>query len=347
MDEIPGDYVGKAIDEIVGVIGIKENVNYRVLVAQVRSKRIEECIENIARYLALPIKVKLEYVPDGYRPDATDGFKSSNVVKTEKDRRGHQGIAAQVSIPVNLPFYGSNSLVNLPIQVRITQSYVHYPETLICVMAHELSHIVLRAIGHEQWDNEIFTDLTAMILGFSEVTRIGRKTERFSVGYLSDEIFALAHKKIAEILSEKSALKKEAIAGIGRLRQKENESKKMTKRFKRYLEFVDQHPNQKFSRNDAATISALHHSGHLDAYSAILSSNQNLCERIEKRLSKVIAYTGSNTEFIVQSGRELEAAANKLEEHYQSLLKQAKTLRKYVAFWFQIKTAFSMPSADT
>ena len=90
-------------------------------------------------------------------------------------------------------------------------------------MAHELSHIVLRSLWHKERNNEVYADLTAMILGFSRVMKKGRKiketqpvgtrnhviysetvtkTLMTTYGYLSDDQFKLASDKIDGILKK-------------------------------------------------------------------------------------------------------------------------------------------------
>jgi len=66
----------------------------------------------IARQLDLPIDINITYVPNDYRSQKGDNqFQSTGLVKVSQNgTQGSEGIIAQVSIPGNLPFYGSSAL---------------------------------------------------------------------------------------------------------------------------------------------------------------------------------------------------------------------------------------------
>jgi len=174
-EKIKNDYIEKALDELIPKLGTKEFIDHQKLILLIESKKIKECIKEIALYLGLPIEVNLSYVPKGYRPGSNDGFQSTHLVKTDQHNHGIGGITAQVSIPSNLPLYGTSRMINFPISVRLSEDCAENPATLISVMAHELSHIVLHSMWHKEKDNEYYTDLTAMLLGFALIMRTGRK----------------------------------------------------------------------------------------------------------------------------------------------------------------------------
>ena len=107
MDEVKNDYIEKALNELIPVLGTKEFIDHQKIISLVHSKKVKEAIKTIALYLGLPIEVNISYVPKGYRPSASDGFQSRHLAKTDWRGRGTSGITAQVSIPSNLPFYGT------------------------------------------------------------------------------------------------------------------------------------------------------------------------------------------------------------------------------------------------
>ena len=173
---IDNKYISNAIDELINVLGIKERIPLEIIRKPFHAGNIKGCIENIANYLGLPIIVNLSYVPAGYQQrNSGNGFESSALATTDHTSRGVKGITAQVSIPSYLPLYGTSGLQGFPISVKISDNCRRYPQTFVAVMAHELSHIVLHSLRHKEKDNEFYTDLTAMILGFSNVMRNGRK----------------------------------------------------------------------------------------------------------------------------------------------------------------------------
>jgi hypothetical protein len=205
MEKIDDRYIEAAIKSLIPTLGIKESVDHEKLTDLVRSKKIQQAIQEIARCLGLPINVKLSYVPAEYSPNSKVHFQSSDLVNTDWKGRGTQSITAQVLIPKNLPIFGTKAFHNFPIEVRVSEISARNASTFVGVMGHELSHIVLYSLWHKERDNEIYTDLTAMILGLSKVMWLGRKvtttkqdTERREMetttyGYLTDDQFEFAY----------------------------------------------------------------------------------------------------------------------------------------------------------
>ena len=81
----------------------------------------------------------------------------------------------RILIPFNLPLYGSPKLANFPINIQLSEACTESPERFIAALAHELSHVVLYSTRFDEKENEIYTDLTAMILGFADFMKKGRK----------------------------------------------------------------------------------------------------------------------------------------------------------------------------
>lgn len=226
MIDVNQEYISEAICNLFGLVGAKENIYYNSLYTPFNKGKIKECIKEIAQYLGLPIEIILSYVPSNYVPTHSESqrFTSPSLVATDSNKRGRAGITAEVYIPNNLPLYGSSSLKNFPIKVKISENINEYPDTFMVVMAHELSHIVLYSLQHSKKENEIYTDITAMLLGFNEIISNGRKTvkqheqrsllstttitETVTYGYLTDSNFNFAHNKIKEIVSQNKSSKK-------------------------------------------------------------------------------------------------------------------------------------------
>jgi Zn-dependent peptidase ImmA (M78 family) len=68
------------------------------------------------------------------------------------------------------------NLNNFPINVWISENCKDKPETFMTIMAHELSHVLLHSLRHKEMDNEIYTDITAILLGFSVVIKKRKKS---------------------------------------------------------------------------------------------------------------------------------------------------------------------------
>jgi len=236
----------------------------------------------IAGYLGLPIEINLTYVSANYTPTDSDSqyFTSQSLVVIKGRKKGQAGISAQVFIPGNLPMYGSSDLTNFPIDIKISKNIKEYPDTFISIMAHELSHIILYSLQHNNKDNEIYTDITAMLLGFSEIMIEGRKTtkeyqqnsflsnttitETIEYGYLTDRNFNFAYKNIRGILRENRKAKKEFIKTSNFLQKQLDAFKRNLLEFKKYMEILDASHKKDIKMKDAQKIVSFHQYGYLD-----------------------------------------------------------------------------------
>jgi hypothetical protein len=215
------EYVDKAVEELLCTFGVKEHVQAIRIYEALNAGKTQECLTIIVNYLGLPIIIDLLTVKLAVGSQSSffgERFESTAIVTSERPGHAAQSITAQVLIPDRLPIYGTSELRGFHLRVRISDNCQKYPKTFAAVMAHEFSHMVLHSIRHSQRDNEIYTDLTAMILGFSEVLRDGRKTVETrtassntkttttttttTYGYLSDELFDHAFEKIKNTLVE-------------------------------------------------------------------------------------------------------------------------------------------------
>jgi hypothetical protein len=362
MDGVKNDYIGKALDELIHVLGTKEFIDHQNLISLIHSKKVKECITTIALYLGLPIKVNLSYVPKGYRPNADDGFNSTHLVKTDWRGRGTEGIAAQVSIPGNLPFYGTSGMINFPISVRLSENCAENPATLISVMAHELSHVVLYSLWHKEKENEFYTDLTAMILGFAYIMKMGRKvvktdtftehsflssrtttsTQTITYGYLSDENFNVAFEKIETILYLQISAKKWLLERLKLFKKQIFKGRKIVTTFKRYLAYVDKNHNQKICLDDGRQIMMFHQHGYVDDInSAIKRCDDGFCEFM-KFTENLKNFTGRNIEVLQQYESRIIIMNTELSTQCLSFMKDVKILKRYVSFTYRFKNLIGL-----
>lgn len=362
MGEVKNDYIEKALNELIPVLGTKEFIDHEELISLIHSKKVKEAIKAIALYLGLPIEVNISYVPRGYWPSVNDGFQSTHIVKTDWRGRGSSGITAQVSIPSNLPFYGTPGMVNFPINVRLSENCAENPATLISVMAHEISHILLRSLWHKEKENEFYTDLVAMILGFANIMKIGRKviktntftdsgifsstttthTETTTYGYLSDENFNFAFDKIESILSKQKSAKKKLLKKLNQFKKRLSKTKKLSFYFEKYLEYLDKNLNRKIPQEDGRKISAFHQSGYTDNFQTVVRENETSLEIFLKFVENLKNYTGRNIETMQQYESQLKSISGELARQHFMLQKDVDILKKYVSYPYKIKV-FSHP----
>ena len=357
MDEIKTNYIEKALSDLVPVIGTKEFVDHHKLISLLQSNQIKECIKEIALYLGLPININLSNVAKGYRPSANDGFHSTHLIKTDKSGKGSSGIIAQVSIPTNLPLYGTSNMVGFPISVRVSENCLEKPETFVAVMAHEISHIVLHSIFHEKKENEVYTDLTAMLLGFAKVMRVGRKiiktsssvehdfwgstttttTETTGFGYLSDENFDFAFNRIKNALNNQKKAKKKFLGQLIRLKKQLKQKSNLLIRFNKYLEYLDKNPNKKISQKDGHAISSFHQSGYTDIFQSVINKEKAKIESSLMFVKSLSNYTNRNMKIMQQYKVQLELGNKDLVKQYFLIKKDVYILGKYISWLHRLK----------
>lgn len=82
---------------------------------------------------------------------------------------------AWINTPITMPPYGTSAFRKTPVTIYIRKTFLKQQpfETIVSAIAHELSHIVLKAIGHGLKNQEEAVSLVAMILGYRNFFRIG------------------------------------------------------------------------------------------------------------------------------------------------------------------------------
>jgi len=84
------------------------------------------------------------------------------------ENEGMRGAPAWICFPKSMPSYGTSEYDRLVVTIFVRRSFLQRStfEAVVVIIAHELSHIVLEAIGHRLRKYEKAVDLTAMILGY-------------------------------------------------------------------------------------------------------------------------------------------------------------------------------------
>lgn len=290
MIKVDNNYINDAILEITNLLGIKEKLIYDDIDELCHQGKIKECAEKIAKLLNLPIKINLRYVKPG---DSEQQQFSTRSLANNQDGKS-EGITAQISIPNNIPMFGTRDFENLTIDVRVSKNVKDFPQTFISVMAHEFSHIILYSLKYNKADNEIHTDLTAMILGFNDAMQAGRKifkqdtrpdhmsinttittTTTTTYGYLDDNGFNFAHNRINEIIEKNINDKKKLIKKIKSARKNFLTLEKNITKFKKYLDIIDKNRERKIKKSDTKQIISFHQNDYLYEIEKFLNDNKN------------------------------------------------------------------------
>ncbi|MBI3298862.1 MAG: hypothetical protein HYZ75_11900 [Elusimicrobia bacterium] len=358
-DGIDTNYIARAAEEVAASLGAKESLSVGDFhIPFGPAGDTTKCIKGIAQQLGLPIGIELSYVPASWRPDGKERpgghekFESKHLVRTNWRGQGSEGIVAQVSIPPNLPLYGSSQLKNYPIKVRVSENCKSYPTTFIAVMAHELSHILLYSIGHRERDNETYTDITALLLGFSKITAQGRKvvkvtegynsttTETTTYGYLSDENFDFATRKIAAIVESRKKEIRGAASAVRSCIQSHEGLRKELALVKQFLQRVDASPNVT-GTTDVSKIILMHQASYFDKYESSARFSGEKLSGNEDYLTHLRHYTDTSAKRASAIEKEMKALRGIWAMQSKELKGDKLILARCLGFWTWILAKIS------
>ncbi|TSC71633.1 MAG: hypothetical protein G01um101470_535 [Parcubacteria group bacterium Gr01-1014_70] len=84
-------------------------------------------------------------------------------------------IPAWVSFPNPMPIYATPAFKHTLVTIFLRKAFLNQRpfEMVVVAIAHELSHIVLEAIGHTLMKKEEAVDITAMLFGYRNFYRVG------------------------------------------------------------------------------------------------------------------------------------------------------------------------------
>ena len=351
QDRLSNEYISNAIDELVNTFGVKEEAPHNEMVALLLTGKTKECIMAVASHLGLPVEIHLSHVPKDYRPGATERFGGSHLARTDSEGRGVEAITAQVVVPENLPMYGTSSLVDFPIQVKVQENCDEQPDTFISVIAHELCHILLKSIWHPQRNNEVYTDLTSLLLGFCEVTWRGRKvvattssgnlttTTTTTYGYLTDTQFAFARNKIEGIRDGYNQDKLRLLAQMDGVTRQSTRLKRSLFQFRKFMAYLDAHYNRAIRKQDGAQIVQFHSPGYADDIDADVEDSGGLLKEAQTFCESLDHYTGRSLEMMRRYEERLDLARDRLEREARLMNENVNVLKRNVGFLCRIRTA--------
>jgi len=338
---ISKEEIKNIIDEIERTFGIKDEIDVGQLNELLANEKIKEVVEMIGKQLGLPVSLNVQL---------TDKFETRQIATTYES--GGEGITAQVLIPGNLPFYGTKELVNYPITVQISPNCFQHPKSLFMVLAHELSHVLLHSIRYKEKDNEIYTDILAMMHGFVSIYDKGRKVskesqfliyksvETITYGYLSDEQFKFAKNQIYLKLRKARKDKESLISKITLFTNLSVRLKKRMLLFNDLLDFISKHYNNlHFSQVDALKITTFFQIGYIDRFE---STQENLERMVSKIESHHFESSFANLANLGTYLEEMEKIISEEKELYRQVEDNIWTIIKYLPLSYKIRKVFEL-----
>jgi len=312
------------VHELLPVIGVRDNIKEYPLKELIRAGKVKNCIELMANYMGLPIRADIMY---------GSVFETQNLVTTDEKGKGTSGITAQVFMPSNLPIYNTKLLTNFPINIQIKGDVKNHPYTFMAIMAHELSHVLLHSIQNINKNNEFYTDIAAMMLGFNEVFKTGRETiemhlekdlfgtktitETTKYGYLDDYQFRIAYDLVFDLLRKNNNLKSDLLLQYEALVKHIDCIQKNIATFRKHLYYLDTHLKKKLKPGDAQKIIEFHKPDYISSQEI---SIQNIINKLySKKSIQSIHYYLEN--WAVAWSKDLDVLEEKINTE-ESLLKQ-------------------------
>lgn len=167
--------IEKQIDSLYFFFGLYPLVDPNLLETNFKEKRYSEVVKTMMRIMGLSLRVK--------------------IICYSEEKFPEQDAFARIKIPINLPLIGTPYFSNLSIDLEIRACLKYDFDKFVAVIAHELSHIVLKGSNHELKDSEEATDLCAVIFGFGlfyqkinqSFIKIGCMRFGQQLGYLSND----------------------------------------------------------------------------------------------------------------------------------------------------------------
>lgn len=332
-------------------LGVKEEEPFEPLSALISRKDLCGCVQEIATRLGLPVRILLSYVPKDFKPGDGIRFQTSGMSRTDKDGRGIDAITAQVFIPHSLPMFGTSKLQGYPIEVRVSEDCHLYPETFVAIMAHELSHVLLRSLCHPMRESELHTDLVPILLGFRDVVKDGRKivqstttesgntTYTTTYGYLKDSQFDFAYRYVTEIVEDYRNKKMHLLATGGKLQRKLKSASRSLAAFREHFTYLDKHPPAKMKPEHAQRVVQLHTQDYGSEWEGGITAVKKCIEAAEKFATPIKHYTDSTVVGLKTHRQALDSATHQLKEVNEAIVGGERVLRRYVGVIYRLKRA--------
>ena len=350
LDRVSNDEIRTALDELTISLGVKEKINFSDIVAILQREGPEVCIQEIANRFGLPVRINLSYVPKDFVSGNTNRFRSSGLAKTDWTGHGIGGIIAQVSLPPQLPMYGTSGLDGYPIQVRISENCLAYPETFVALMAHELSHVLLASLHHPKKDSELYTDLVPITQGFGDILRMGRKTSQTTTsdqfttttttttyGYLTDSQFDFAYHHVMEILNQLQSDKDSLLKVVNQLWLNLKKGSQSFETVLDYLNYIDRRLPGRIANDHAQRVVQLHSRDYSQEWKNQVSNILAVMEGAESYARGLDHYTNSSIEHLKKYTRDLVLEAEQLEQVIEGILEDKRMLSRYVGFIYRLR----------
>jgi hypothetical protein len=341
--------IQSAFDELQATVGVAPDAPWWQI-KDMLGVDVAKGLTMIAEHMGLPIVVRLKVLPKGYRANAKDGFRSEALVRYDGGGGG-TGIAAQVTIPGGLPLYGSTAMKGYPIDIVIGEDATDNLAAFATIMAHEFAHVVLYGMRHPKKEDEFYTDLTAMMLGFSIVVKSGRRvvkesstrsgnivtthTQTTTYGYLSDANFAYAFSRVRVAVENLQCLQRKSQKLVAAFEQVASDGERAMEDSAICLKGFEKRPPARMSPADATRVVLCYQADYLQPF-------RKVCERLRSQANSFEAkiparWYSSSSQWISLLEREIDEAQMKADRELAVLHADVAILVRNSAFPLRLR----------
>ena len=343
------DDIKHALGELLPVIGVRDHFPAPQQLSPIGLKDAERSVQAVAHHMGLPVRIELSFVGEGAAGE--DGTFDTASLARKTAWGGGESITAQVGMPESLPLYGSSQLKDFPIRVKVSEGCMAQPRTFVAIMAHELSHVLLRSLGHPECDNEVYTDLTAMLMGFSEIMDQGRKvvrrtargervqTHTTTYGYLEDYEFDFALLRVNTLLEQYSATKKEIARVAESVLQDCRSAEESLADFQKLLGYLDTHVDRRTKKRDAARLVACHAPAYTEPLQNAIFQGERVATKAAEAANRISWYNESTATSLEVHRGPLVSAKEALAAAHERIRSDCEVLRRNIGFFARRRLA--------
>ena len=328
------DEIVVAIDDLQQTIGVKEEIESSDLHTLLGCKDVQGCVQRIAAWLGLPVRIELSYASIQPTAGGPQNFGSTALSQTDGSGHGVEGITAQVEIPQRLPLYGSRSLEGYVIRVRVSENCRDQPDTFLAIMAHELSHVLLGALWHKNRDSELHADLVPLLLGLRSVVRNGRKIVTTSgtttFGYLPDSQFDFAVTHITGIVAGHQAQKQRVSVAAWDLQHLVANTEQQLVLFRDYLGYLDAHSRRRIGERDARVVVRCHLPDYTRGCQNAIAQAGRTADRVAIQVRSLVHFKQNSRQELHDFEANLGVARDQVHRQLADISRDVKVLRHCV-----------------
>ena len=344
-----------AIEDLAEHFGVREDLKCRCALELAEKGELRACVQEIAALLGLPIRMEVSFIIRNRSGSVSGAFDSDALARTESPRRGVEGIAAQVSIPHDLPLLGSPELQGYPIQIKLGDNCDASPESFVALVAHELSHIILVAARHPQKESELYTDLLPVILGFRMPILNGRRvskseTERTlkgsttttsltTFGYLSDEQFYEAFNYVGKVAVRHQKEKKSLMERVNQtnniLKQLQLDYRVVTV----YLSRLSKELPTNLDIEESRKIGQLFGEDGISKWKTVMREGALQIVQVKSFVEKLTHYTRGNSDRLRTYSQSVDLTSKDLKNASSEIARAKRLLGRHIGISFKLSTA--------